>query len=275
MTRELSARLRAVAAWVPHGAAVIDVGTDHALLPIHLVESGRVARVIASDAAAGPCAAARRNVIDHRLVERVSVRHGDGLRTVQPGEVDTIVIAGMGGSTATAILDGASDVVGQARRLILQPMNGTSAIRRWLLGHGWVLRKEAALRESGQFYLMLVAVPEAGSVPGPGDDRREGAQECPDPAYRRYWEDPIGRAIAIEIGPTLLAEPDGDAVAFAGWTLQGWQRNLRQMERSERAEVRNRSNNLAACTEWLAAWLAEHESKGARSPDEPGTTAGK
>ena len=45
----LSLRLKTVAALVPFGARVCDIGTDHARLPIYLIQSGIAKSVIAAD----------------------------------------------------------------------------------------------------------------------------------------------------------------------------------------------------------------------------------
>lgn len=58
----LSQRLSAAAAWVPLGARLCDVGTDHAALPIRLMQEGRVRRAIATDIRQGPLDRARGNV---------------------------------------------------------------------------------------------------------------------------------------------------------------------------------------------------------------------
>ncbi len=58
-TITLSPRLAAVAKSVPAGARLIDVGTDHAMLPVYLAQTGRIAHAFASDIRPGPLTAAR------------------------------------------------------------------------------------------------------------------------------------------------------------------------------------------------------------------------
>ena len=102
---ELTPRLRRLADWVPPGARLADIGTDHGYLPVWLRLHGRVASAIACDLREGPLARAREtgrtwgaDGIDYRL--------GNGLAVVSPDEADAVVIAGMGGENIAAGLPG-------------------------------------------------------------------------------------------------------------------------------------------------------------------------
>ena len=92
----LSTRLAFLAGWVPQGARLADIGTDHAYLPVWLDTHGRVSAAIAADLRPGPLQRARETGklygarhVDYRLC--------DGLAAISAEECDTIVIAGMGG----------------------------------------------------------------------------------------------------------------------------------------------------------------------------------
>ena len=56
------ARLNAIAKWVPKGKKIVDVGTDHAYLPVLLAQEGKISSAIAGDIAAGPCEAAQKTI---------------------------------------------------------------------------------------------------------------------------------------------------------------------------------------------------------------------
>ena len=81
----IGSRLETIGRLVPQGAVVADVGTDHAYLPVWLIEQGRIERAIAGDIAAGPCQAARSTVAQHGLQKSVEVRQGSGLSVLKPG----------------------------------------------------------------------------------------------------------------------------------------------------------------------------------------------
>ena len=130
--KQLDARLSAVAALVREGRRVADIGTDHALLPVWLVRTGRCPAAVASDIRQGPAAAARRQVEKAALSDRISVRVGDGLAPLAPGEAEDIVIAGMGGETVAEILAAAPWVRNKAYHLVLQPMSKPEKLRQFL-----------------------------------------------------------------------------------------------------------------------------------------------
>ena len=94
---ELTPRLLALARQVPEGARFADVGTDHARLPVWLLERGIIQNAIASDLREGPLEQARETARRHALTERLSFRLGDGLTPIRGEEADVCAIAGMGG----------------------------------------------------------------------------------------------------------------------------------------------------------------------------------
>ena len=96
---ELSPRLRSVAELVPQGAGFADVGTDHAYLPVWLLQRGVIRRAVASDLRRGPLERARLTAEKYGLTDRMDFRLCDGLSGIRPEEADTVAIAGMGGET--------------------------------------------------------------------------------------------------------------------------------------------------------------------------------
>ena len=131
-------RLETIANLVPQGCVLADIGTDHAYLPVWLLDKQRIARAIAGDIAAGPCQAARTTVAQFGQHEHVEVRQGSGLKVLSPGEADCIAIAGMGASTIISILEDDTEVAQSAELLVLQPMAGAASLRAWLCSHSWL-----------------------------------------------------------------------------------------------------------------------------------------
>lgn len=159
----LRPRLAAVAAMVLPDVPALDVGTDHGLLASALVASGRVPRAIASDLRPVPLAGAAATIARLGLGDRVTTRCADGLRAIDPGEVATIVIAGMGGETIAEILAAEPARRTGARRLVLSPQDEAPRLRGWLVERGYVLVDERLVEDRGRFYPVIAA--EVGSGP--------------------------------------------------------------------------------------------------------------
>ena len=126
----LQPRLQAIAGLVAAGTRLVDVGTDHGYLPVYLLQEGVIPAAIATDIGQAPLDHARRTAAAYGLSKRLSFRLCDGLAAVSPEEVDTVVIAGMGGETIAAILD-AVPWAGE-KDLLLQPMTRAELLRPWL-----------------------------------------------------------------------------------------------------------------------------------------------
>lgn len=154
MIAELPARLAEVARHVLPGLSCADVGTDHAALPAWLVARGLVPSAIGIDVADGPLRGAAL-----RLGGGVELRRGDGLSPLSPGEVGTVVIAGMGGARIRRIVD-AWPHLATLRRLVVQPNTEWRATRRWIAARGFSLVDEAIVGDRGHDYLVLALAPD-------------------------------------------------------------------------------------------------------------------
>lgn len=156
---KLSLRLQAIADMVPYGVTLADIGTDHALLPMYLVEQKIVTSAIAGDVHQGPYLSARNAVAAMHLDRQISVCLGNGLDVVRPNEADVVVIAGMGGTNIIDILSCRPEVTKTIKMLILQPMIAAALVRNWLSINGWRLVAEQLVQEDGRLYQILAARP--------------------------------------------------------------------------------------------------------------------
>ncbi len=159
----LTPRLLAAAELVEPGERVADVGTDHGYLPVWLRQRGRSPRVIASDLRPDPLASARASAARFG-VTGIDFRLCPGLEGIGPGEVDTVVIAGMSGETMAGILaDAAWDWEG--KKLILQPMTKRPELLSWLYENGLRVSREELVAEQEKLYWVLCV--RAGREPTP------------------------------------------------------------------------------------------------------------
>ena len=147
-------RISVISDMVRKGDRVADIGTDHAYLAIELVKSGISPFVIACDIAEGPLKNAKSNV-KKAGAANIELRLGDGLNTVLPDEVDTIVIAGMGGDMISHIIENAAWLKNSRYELILQPMTSVEDLRRYLCINGFAIRKEKAVISAGRVYSVM------------------------------------------------------------------------------------------------------------------------
>ena len=154
----MNRRLCAVAALVKNGKGLIDVGTDHGYLPVYLAEHGYTGALFASDIREGPLSAARKTAQEHGLSARIRFFLCDGLALCPPDEIDTIVIAGMGGDMIVKIRDEAEWCMDKRYRLILQPMTKPEVLRYWLVNNEFKISGESVVEDSGTLYQMIDAV---------------------------------------------------------------------------------------------------------------------
>ena len=185
----ISKRLELVASFVPQGAVLLDVGSDHAYLPIDLVERGKIKSAIAGEVVEGPYQSAVKNVEAHGLKEKIQVRLANGLAAFEEtDQVSVITIAGMGGRLIATILEEGLDKLASVERLILQPNNREDDLRIWLQEHGFQIVAESILEEAGKFYEILVV--EAGQMKLSASDVRFGpflSKEV-SPVFVQKWQ---------------------------------------------------------------------------------------
>lgn len=152
---KLPPRLSLIASLVPAGAHVADVGTDHGLLPVWLLENGVALSAVATDIRPGPLSRAE-NLRRERELKAMRCVLCDGLEGVAPGEADTVIIAGMGGENIAGILQRAPWCAGNTL-LLLQPMSRPEELRRSLMDLGIAIEKERLVRDSGRIYPVIQA----------------------------------------------------------------------------------------------------------------------
>lgn len=154
---ELPPRLQLLADWVRPGAAIADIGTDHAFLPVWLMLQNRVCSAIASDLRAGPLARGAETAREHGVSQWVEMRLCDGLAGIAPDEADTVIIAGMGGENIAQILAAAPWTADGRHTLLLQPMSRAEVLREFLADHGFVIVREQLVYDRGTVYPVMEA----------------------------------------------------------------------------------------------------------------------
>ncbi|MFX3633657.1 MAG: tRNA (adenine(22)-N(1))-methyltransferase TrmK [Candidatus Pristimantibacillus sp.] len=205
---KLSKRLQTIADYVTPGSRTADIGSDHALLPVYLIQAGKVPSAIAGELNLGPYEAARKQAASAGCLHKLDVRRGDGLAVLQPGEADTVTIAGMGGSLMSDILEEgfAAGKLEGVKELVLQPNVGEDLVRSWLIRRGWFLEAETILEEDSKIYEVLHAIKDDES-----DSAKERIKNLYDSSFlplSQPLDYEAGFARLIQMGPYLLRKPN-------------------------------------------------------------------
>ncbi|MFK3799173.1 tRNA (adenine(22)-N(1))-methyltransferase [Pseudomonas sp. NPDC088444] len=154
----LSARLERVAARVPAGARLADIGSDHAYLPVALMRRGLIEFAVAGEVALTPFNAALRTVRENSFETSIVVRHADGLTAIEPRDrIDAITMCGMGGETIRDILNRGRERLSGQEALIFQANGGEPPLRQWLMDQGYRIVHEEVLHEHRFDYDLIVA----------------------------------------------------------------------------------------------------------------------
>ncbi len=151
----LDERLLKCASLVPDGSRLVDVGTDHAYLPVWLLKNGRIPFAVASDINKKPLESGRA-VAEKYHAENIEFRLGSGLETISDKDnIDCAVIAGMGGEVIAQIIK-ASELA-EKLELVLQPMTKSDELIRFLCENGYEITEQSCVFCRGKFYTVIKA----------------------------------------------------------------------------------------------------------------------
>ena len=187
---ELGERLTRVASFVPNGSKVCDVGSDHAYLPVYLIQNDQISCAIAGEVVEGPFLSAKQTVRDYRMEDCIEVRLGDGLQILsKEDEVTAVTTCGMGGELISRILEAgySGSHLNGRERLILQPNVAEHFVREWLMNHSYQIVDETVVSDNHRLYEIIVAEPVGKRV--------------------EYTE------LELKYGPILLQQPSELSVA--------------------------------------------------------------
>jgi tRNA (adenine22-N1)-methyltransferase len=226
----LSRRLERVAALVPEGARLADIGSDHAYLPVALMRRGLIAAAVAGEVAATPFRAAERTVRENGFEQRIHVRLADGLKAIEVEDgITAITVCGMGGETIRDIFEAGKSRLDGSERLILQPNGGEPALRQWLMDSGYRVVHEEILRENRFDYEIIVAERSGPVVYSPE---------------------------ALFFGPLLM--PARSPAFLEKWrrVLPYKQRTLADLQRARQAVPQDKLRDTAQQVRWIIDLLA-------------------
>ena len=152
---KLSGRLLHVALMVPVCNCLADIGTDHGYIPIYCINNNIANYAIACDIKKGPIKIAKANIKKYNLENKIETRIGDGLSTLNKGEADVIVIAGMGGNIISSIIENEKEIALKSSCLVVQPMQYPEMVRYYAVNNGFLIEDEDLVKEDNKYYHII------------------------------------------------------------------------------------------------------------------------
>ena len=149
-----SLRLNAIASFISPTDKVIDIGCDHAYLPIFLKQKKIGEKIIASDIHQKALEAAKKNILKNNLGNEIPLYLSDGLKNISDKDIDTIILAGMGAHTIIDILSDIQDF--PIQKIIIQSNNDLGVLRKKMRQFHFYLQKEKIVYERKHYYVIGV-----------------------------------------------------------------------------------------------------------------------
>ena len=210
----LNNRLAAIAKYITPDSNVVDVGTDHALLPVFLIQNGLSPKVMGIELNHGPYLKAKNNIVALGLDKHIDLYLGNGLEPVLNEKIDIVVIAGMGGKTIIDILKRGANVLKKVNKIILQPMNGCELVRSYLhYTKDLAIVDEDIIAESDKFYEIIIA----------------------EPGVSQEFDD-----ILIEIGPILFRKKHPLFPALLERKIQNYKEIANNLDKSDKITAKDK-----------------------------------
>jgi len=149
----ISNRLKSIASFINKKDKVIDIGTDHGLLAIFLYQNKLCTSIAASDINKNALKSAQANIAANNLIEQIPTILSDGFENIDPKKFNTAVIAGMGRTTISKIIE--HENANNIKKIIIQTNNEHSQMREYMSKKGYYLCEERVLKERNKFYILM------------------------------------------------------------------------------------------------------------------------
>lgn len=187
---KISNRLTTIASMVSPDVALADIGCDHGFLSIYLAENDVVATALACDINEGPLSGADTHIRQAGQTKKIKTRLSNGFEKINPGEVNSAVISGMGGELIAKIMTDGKAVVDELDEIIISPQSEISKARIALRSLGLHIHQEKCVLDEGKYYQVIKATHEPSS------------------AYEMAIVAGIPEDLCLEYGPEMLLGRD-------------------------------------------------------------------
>lgn len=155
---ELSLRLQCIANKILENDTIVDIGTDHAYIPIFLCKNAILKKAIATDISKGSLDKAKTNVLNHALCDKIETRLSNGLDKITLSDnINTVIIAGMGGKLAIDILEKNRELTSSLDKIVIQPQKDIPEVRKYIHSINFFIESDEILIDEKKYYNVMVA----------------------------------------------------------------------------------------------------------------------
>lgn len=151
---KLSKRLDEIAKLVSDNTKIIDIGCDHGLLDIYLIQKLNNIKIIASDVNENALKSAKENIKKYK-VKNIETRLGNGLDVVSKDEINTIIISGMGAHSIVSILYNNVEKLEKVDNIIIQSNNNHDFLREKITKLNYYIKEEILIEEKNIIYTII------------------------------------------------------------------------------------------------------------------------
>ena len=153
---KISKRLEAIANLVPENTKIVDIGCDHGLLDIYLVQTKKINSLIATDNKKTALTNAKNNIKKYKLNNKIETRLGSGLDIIKEDEIDTIIMSGLGTHTIVGILINNKNKLTNVDNIIIQSNNYIDFLRKKITSIGYYIEDEKLVKDAKIIYTIIV-----------------------------------------------------------------------------------------------------------------------
>ncbi|NQX84246.1 MAG: SAM-dependent methyltransferase [Mycoplasmataceae bacterium] len=147
-------RVEAICSMFVEGSTFLDIGTDHAFIPIFLLKNKHAINGFATEIHQGPFENAIKNIKYHNLDHRMEVKLGNGIEPFKHLQsVDYLIITGLGTSTIIDIIENSKNKFWD--RMILESTNDVVKLRKWVKKNNYYIEDEILIKESNKYNFIL------------------------------------------------------------------------------------------------------------------------
>ena len=153
---KISKRLETISNYVNDNSNIVDIGCDHGLLDIYLIQNKTNINIIASEINENSLNNAKNNIKKYKLNNKIKTILSDGLDNINTNNIDTIIIAGMGAHTIVGILHKNIKKIKNIKQLIIQSNNDIDFLRKKIIELGYYIKDEKLIKEKNQIYTIIL-----------------------------------------------------------------------------------------------------------------------